>query len=32
MDFVRWMNMDRRHEALGTRCPGDVYVATPREW
>jgi transposase InsO family protein len=31
-DFVRWMNMDRGHEALGMRCPGDVYVASPREW
>ena len=24
--------MDRGHEALGMRCPGDVYVASPREW
>ena len=31
-DFVHWMNMDRGHEALGMRCPGDVYVASPREW
>ncbi len=29
-DFVRWMNMDRGHEALGMRCPGEVYVASPR--
>jgi len=31
-DFVHWMNLDRGHEALGMRCPGDVYVASPREW
>ena len=24
--------MDRGHKALGMRCPGDVYVASPREW
>jgi transposase InsO family protein len=31
-DFVRWMNMDRGHEALDMRCPGDVYVPSTREW
>jgi transposase InsO family protein len=31
-DFVRWMNVDRGHEALGMRCPGSVYVGSPREW
>jgi|GEM_PF-1108258 len=31
-DFVCWMNMDRGHEALGMRCPGNVCVASPREW
>jgi putative transposase len=30
--FMRWMNMDRGHEALGMRCPEDLYVASPREW
>lgn len=29
-DFVHWMNMDRGHEALGMRCPGDAYVGSPR--
>jgi hypothetical protein len=31
VDFVRWMNMDRGHEAIVMRCPGCVYVASPRE-
>jgi transposase InsO family protein len=30
--FMRWMNEDRGHEALGMRCPGEVYRASPREW
>jgi hypothetical protein len=31
-NFVRWMNMDRGHEAPGMGCPGDVHVASPRKW
>jgi len=31
-NFVHWMNMDRGHEALGMRCPGEVYEPSRREW
>jgi len=31
-DFVRWMNMDGGHEALGMCCPGEVYAPSRREW
>jgi len=31
-EFVHWMNMDRRREALGMRCLADVCVASPTDW
>ena len=32
-DRVRWeYNFERPHEALDNRCPGDVYVASPRPY
>jgi len=30
--FVRWMNEGRGHEALGMRCPAEVYRASTRAW
>lgn len=30
--FLRWMNEERGHEALGMRAPSEVYDRSPRDW
>jgi transposase InsO family protein len=32
MDFIRYYNYERPHEALGQKIPGSVYVRSDRSW
>lgn len=31
-DFIQYFNFERPHEAIGQRCPGNVYVPSDRKW
>lgn len=32
MDFIRYFNHERPHEALGQKVPGSVYIRSDRSW
>jgi len=31
-EFIEYYNFIRPHEAIGQKCPGDVYVSSERSW
>jgi putative transposase len=31
-DFIHYFNFERPHEALGQKCPGNLYVVSERRW
>jgi putative transposase len=31
-DFIQYFNFERPHEALGQRCPGNMYTVSERTW